>query len=110
MRYWIRNRRLARRTYPLFHSGILPGVAFSQKASIRDVQVKAADGNWKVSFSVENCFTGEDGRGHPDRDSYDLYLLSPALSGEKLVEGSEGDSPFSSNTPFNTAPFAGSTR
>jgi hypothetical protein len=35
---------------------ILPGVAFSQKASIRDVLVKAGDGTWKVSFSVDNCF------------------------------------------------------
>jgi hypothetical protein len=34
-----------------------PLMAFSQKGSIRDVQIRGADGNWKVSFSVENCFT-----------------------------------------------------
>jgi hypothetical protein len=35
----------------------LPIRAFSQKASIREVQVKGTHGNWKVSFSVEDCFT-----------------------------------------------------
>jgi len=34
-----------------------PLMAFSQKGSIRDVQIRGANGNWKVSFSVENCFT-----------------------------------------------------
>ena len=33
-----------------------PILAFSQKASIQDVQVKGANGAWKVSFSVENSF------------------------------------------------------
>jgi hypothetical protein len=36
---------------------ILPMTVFSQKASIRDVQIRGANGNWKISFSVENCFT-----------------------------------------------------
>jgi hypothetical protein len=31
--------------------------AFSEKASIREVQVKGSNGGWKVSFSVEHCFT-----------------------------------------------------
>lgn len=34
-----------------------PLMAFSQKGSIRDVQIRGENGNWKVSFSVENCFT-----------------------------------------------------
>jgi len=36
---------------------ILPGTAFSQKAEIRDVQVKGSSGTWKASFRVENCFS-----------------------------------------------------
>ncbi len=36
---------------------IFPLPAFCQKASIKDIQVKRADGVWKVSFDVENCFT-----------------------------------------------------
>ncbi len=36
---------------------ILPMTAFSERASIRSVQIKGTNGNWKVSFSVENCFT-----------------------------------------------------
>jgi hypothetical protein len=35
----------------------LPIQAFSQKASIQEVQVKGTHGNWKVSFSVDHCFT-----------------------------------------------------
>ena len=34
----------------------LPMAAFSQKASIREVQVKGSNGTWKISFDVENCF------------------------------------------------------
>jgi len=37
--------------------GILPPSAFCQKASIKDVRVKGANGAWKISFDVENCFT-----------------------------------------------------
>jgi hypothetical protein len=36
---------------------IFPLPAFCQKASIKDIRVKRADGVWKVSFDVENCFT-----------------------------------------------------
>ena len=55
MKYWIRNQgAIIGITFILIW--ILPGVAFSQKASIRDVLVKAGDGTWKVSFSVDNCF------------------------------------------------------
>ncbi len=36
---------------------IFPLPAFCQKASIKDVNVKGANGVWKVSFDVENCFT-----------------------------------------------------
>jgi hypothetical protein len=56
MSTWIRNHRLAGGLI-LFFILAFPGAAFSQKASIRDVQVKGAHENWKVSFSVENCFT-----------------------------------------------------
>src|SRR4030067_3803282 len=31
--------------------------AFCQKASIKDIQAKRANGDWKISFDVENCFT-----------------------------------------------------
>jgi hypothetical protein len=34
-----------------------PLTAFSQKGSIRDVEIRGVNGTWKVSFSVENCFT-----------------------------------------------------
>ena len=34
-----------------------PISAFCQKASIKDVNVKGANGAWKVSFDVQNCFT-----------------------------------------------------
>jgi hypothetical protein len=55
MKYWIRNQgAIIGITFVLIW--ILPVVAFSQKASIRDVLVKAGDGTWKVSFSVDNCF------------------------------------------------------
>jgi hypothetical protein len=55
MKYWIRNQgAIIGIIFILIW--ILPGVAFSQKASIRDVLVKAGDGTWKVSFSVDNCF------------------------------------------------------
>ncbi len=36
---------------------IFPLSAFCQKATIKDIQVRRADGVWKVSFDVENCFT-----------------------------------------------------
>ena len=36
---------------------ILPLSAFCEKASIKEISVKAANGAWKVSFYVENCFT-----------------------------------------------------
>jgi hypothetical protein len=36
---------------------ILPMAVFSEKASIRDVQIAGTNGEWKVSFNVENCFT-----------------------------------------------------
>ena len=55
MKYWIRNQwAIIGITFVLIW--ILPVAAFSQKASIRDVLVKAGDGTWKVSFSVDNCF------------------------------------------------------
>jgi len=41
----------------LFFILAFPPWVFSQKASIREVQVKGSNGNWRVSFSVENCFT-----------------------------------------------------
>jgi hypothetical protein len=34
-----------------------PLPVFCQQASIKDVRVKGTSGAWKVSFSVENCFT-----------------------------------------------------
>lgn len=36
---------------------IFPLSAFCQKASISNVKVKGTNAAWKVSFSVENCFT-----------------------------------------------------
>jgi hypothetical protein len=36
---------------------LFPLSAFCQKATIKAVTVKGADGDWKVSFDVENCFT-----------------------------------------------------
>jgi hypothetical protein len=36
---------------------IFPLPAFCQKASIKDIQMKRANGVWRVSFDVENCFT-----------------------------------------------------
>jgi hypothetical protein len=36
---------------------LFPLSAFCQKASIKAVTVKRANGDWKVSFDVENCFT-----------------------------------------------------
>ncbi len=36
---------------------IFPLPGFCQKAFIKDIHVKQADGVWKVSFDVENCFT-----------------------------------------------------
>jgi hypothetical protein len=55
MKYWIRNQgAIIGITFVLIW--ILPVAAFAQKASIRDVLVKAGDGTWKVSFSVDNCF------------------------------------------------------
>jgi len=36
---------------------IFPLSGFCQKASVKDVSVKGANGAWKVSFDVENCFT-----------------------------------------------------
>ncbi len=36
---------------------IFPFSAFSQKAFIKDIQVKGANGVWRISFDVENCFT-----------------------------------------------------
>jgi len=53
---WIQNRRLAGGLILLFLL-IFPEVAFSQKASIRDVRVSDGQEGWRVSFSVENCFT-----------------------------------------------------
>jgi hypothetical protein len=34
-----------------------PLSAFCQKASIKDVIIKEANGFWKISFDIENCFT-----------------------------------------------------
>ena len=50
---------------------------------------------WKLEGQLQRSelLHGEDGRGHPNRDSYDVNLLPPTLSGEKLVEGSEGGFP-----------------
>jgi hypothetical protein len=36
---------------------MFPLPAFCQKASIKDIEVKRANGVWKVSFDVQNCFT-----------------------------------------------------
>jgi hypothetical protein len=36
---------------------LFPLAAFCQKASIQDVEMKRANGDWKVSFDVMNCFT-----------------------------------------------------
>jgi len=36
---------------------LFPFSAFCQKASIKEVNVKGTNGDWKVSFDVENCFT-----------------------------------------------------
>jgi hypothetical protein len=36
---------------------IFPFPAFCQKASIKDVNVKGANGIWKLSFDVQDCFT-----------------------------------------------------
>ncbi len=36
---------------------ILPLPVFCQKAAIRDIQLKRAEGVWKISFDVEDCFT-----------------------------------------------------
>lgn len=36
---------------------LYPFSAFCQKAAIKDVNVKERNGAWKVTFSVENCFT-----------------------------------------------------
>ncbi len=36
---------------------IFPLPAFCQKATIHDIQAERADGVWKISFDVENCFT-----------------------------------------------------
>lgn len=36
---------------------IFPLPAFCQKATIHDIQAERADGVWKISFDVKNCFT-----------------------------------------------------
>jgi hypothetical protein len=36
---------------------VIPLAAFCEKASIKEVNAKGANGTWKVSFYVENCFT-----------------------------------------------------
>jgi len=36
---------------------MVPLSAFSQKASIKEVNIKGTNGVWKVGFYVENCFT-----------------------------------------------------
>jgi hypothetical protein len=36
---------------------IFPLSAFCQKASVKDVNLKASNGAWKVSFCIEDCFT-----------------------------------------------------
>jgi hypothetical protein len=36
---------------------VFPLSGFCQRASIKEVNVKGANGVWKVSFNVENCFT-----------------------------------------------------
>ena len=36
---------------------IFPVPAFCQKATINDIQAERAEGVWKISFDVENCFT-----------------------------------------------------
>jgi hypothetical protein len=36
---------------------IFPLSAFCQKASVKEVNLKASDGAWKVSFYIEGCFT-----------------------------------------------------
>ncbi len=36
---------------------IFPLPAFCQKANIKDIRLKRADGVWNISFNVENCFT-----------------------------------------------------
>jgi hypothetical protein len=36
---------------------VFPLPAFCQKAAVKDIRMKRADGGWKISFDVENCFT-----------------------------------------------------
>ena len=55
MKYWIRNQGVIL-GISFVLMWILPVAALSQNASIRDVLVKAGNGTWKVSFSVDNCF------------------------------------------------------
>ena len=55
MESWVRNRWKITGVVCLLIL-CLPIGAFSQKASIREVQVKGAHGTWKVGFNVENCF------------------------------------------------------
>jgi hypothetical protein len=43
--------------FTLFLIWFLPLSAFCEKASIKEVSVKEANGAWNVSFHVENCFT-----------------------------------------------------
>ncbi len=49
--------RLATGVIVLLFTLAFPLLAFSEKASIREVRVKGTNGTWKVSFTVENCFT-----------------------------------------------------
>ncbi len=56
MKFWVRYKWVTGGIVGLFLL-CLPIQAFSQKASIQEVQVKGTPGNWKVSFSVDHCFT-----------------------------------------------------
>jgi len=56
MKSWVQNKWLMGGVVCLVFL-CLPIQAFSQKASIQEVRVKDNHGSWKVSFSVDRCFT-----------------------------------------------------
>jgi len=56
MRHWIQKRWVAGGLFFLLF-WTFPHSAFAQKAFIKGVNVKEANGVWKIDFYVENCFT-----------------------------------------------------
>jgi hypothetical protein len=56
MKFWTQKKWLVVGLFFLL-IWILPLPAFGEKASIKGVSVQGGNGVWKVSFSVENCFT-----------------------------------------------------